>query len=104
HDPTALQLIVMADKFYNLPQFIFSKKTSFEIRDRKKTLYKYNYFKIRKFLCVSEETKRISAKAILDKNKLITIYHGTNIHAVNEPAKFQLRDEYNIKKNQIIVG
>src|SRR5210317_2651574 len=50
HDTTAIQLAIIADKIYNLPPFIFSKKTSFEIKQRKKTLYKYNYPKIKKIL------------------------------------------------------
>ncbi|MGB7843660.1 MAG: glycosyltransferase family 4 protein, partial [Salinimicrobium sp.] len=46
HDPKALALAVAADKFFDLPPFVFSKKTSFPIRERKSTLYKYNYPKI----------------------------------------------------------
>ena len=61
HDPSAIVLAIIADKFSSLPPFIFSKKTSFPIKNKKGTLYKYNYSKIKKYLCVSEETKRITA-------------------------------------------
>ncbi|APY11955.1 glycosyl transferase family 1 [Seonamhaeicola sp. S2-3] len=104
HDTTAIQLAIIADKIYNLPPFIFSKKTSFEIKQRKKTLYKYNYPKIKKILCVSEETMRISKKAITDHNKLITIYHGTNLKNKSSKTPFKLRDKYSIKNNTIIIG
>ncbi|TBN06409.1 glycosyltransferase family 1 protein [Hyunsoonleella flava] len=104
HDPGALQLSIIADKIYNLPPFIFSKKTSFPIKQRKKTLFKYNYPRIKKILCVSEETKRVSEKAIKDKNKLVTVYHGTNLRTKSTETPFKIRDKFNISKDKIIVG
>ncbi len=104
HDPNALQLAIITDKLYNLPPFIFSKKTSFPIKQRKKTLYKYNYPKIKKILCVSEETKKVAEKGIYDHNKLITIYHGTNLKTKSSETTFQLRDKYNISKDKKIIG
>lgn len=104
HDPSAIQLAIIADKLYNLPPFIFSKKTSFPIKQRKKTLYKYNYPKIKKILCVSEETKRIAEKGIRDHDKLITIYHGTNLKTKSAETPFQIRDKYTISDNKIIIG
>ncbi len=104
HDTTAIQLAIIADKIYNLPPFIFSKKTSFEIKQRKKTLYKYNYPKIKKILCVSEETKRVSEKAVVDHSKLITIYHGTNLKTKSDKTPFLLRDKLSIGKDKIIIG
>lgn len=103
HDPTALQLAIISDKIYNLPPFVYSKKTSFEIKKRKMTLYKYNYPKIKKILCVSKETRRISEKAILDHDKLVTIYHGTNLKTKSNQTPFNLREKYAIK-NKVIVG
>ena len=66
HDTTALSLAVMADYFFDLPPFVFSKKTSFPIKNRKQTLYKYNYPKIRSILCVSQKTKEIASRSISD--------------------------------------
>ncbi|MFV0540014.1 MAG: glycosyltransferase family 4 protein [Aestuariibaculum sp.] len=74
HDPTALTLAVIADKLYNkLPPFILHKKTSFAIKNRKKTLFKYNYPKIKKIVCVSKATEKITLKSICDKAKVLTI-------------------------------
>lgn len=103
HDTTALSLAVTATKLANLPPFIFSKKTSFPIKNRRRTLYKYNHRNIRKVLCVSEETKRITGLGIKDQDKLVTIYHGTteNKTASNN---FQLREKLGISKDKIIVG
>ena len=73
HDSTALTLAVMADHLADLPPFILSKKTSFPIRTRKQTLYKYNYPKLKKILCVSETTRDISSQNIFDRERLEVI-------------------------------
>lgn len=104
HDPIALQLTIIADKIYNLPSFVLSKKTSFPIKERKKTLYKYNYSKIKKILCVSKETENITRKAIIDKSKLMTIYHGTNLKTKNTETPFKIREKFNITDEKTIVG
>lgn len=104
HDPSAILLAILSDKFFNLPPFVFSKKTSFPIKQRKKTLYKYNYPKIKKILCVSEETKKIASKGIVDQNKLVTIYHGTNINTKSTDTPFLLREKYHIHSDKKIIG
>ncbi|WP_303315777.1 glycosyltransferase family 4 protein [Flavivirga abyssicola] len=104
HEPSALFAAILADKLYNLPPFVFSKKTSFPIKQRKKTLYKYNYAKIKKILCVSDESKRVAEKAIVDKDKLLTIYHGTNLKTKSTETPFLLKEKYNINGDKIIIG
>lgn len=104
HDSTALTLAVMADKFWNLPPFVFSKKTSFPIKDRKQTLFKYNYHKIRKILCVSDITRDITAQSIYSGIPLQTIYHGTNLSTKSDHTPFLLREKYKIPPAIKIVG
>ncbi|MDI6032847.1 glycosyltransferase family 4 protein [Flavobacterium sp. LB2P84] len=104
HDPSAIALAILADKFSNLPPFIFSKKTSFPIKDKKLTLYKYNYHKIKKYLCVSEETRRITLESIKDKDKVITVYQGTSITNKSSETDFLLRDKFGIDESKKIVG
>ncbi|KFF05888.1 glycosyltransferase family 4 protein [Flavobacterium reichenbachii] len=104
HDPSAIALSIIADKLYKLPPFIFSKKTSFEIKHKKLTLYKYNYPKIKKIFCVSNETKRICEKSIEDKNKLVTIYHGTSLLNKNSETLFNLREKFAIDPSKTIIG
>ncbi len=104
HEPSALFAAILADKLGNLPPFVFSKKTSFPIKQRKKTLYKYNYPKIKKILCVSDETKRVAEKAIVDKDKLLTIYHGTNLKTKSTETPFQLKEKYGIAEDKIVIG
>ncbi len=104
HDTTALTLAVMGDKFYNLPPFVLSKKTSFPIKNRKQTLYKYNYSKIRKILCVSKATKEITAGGIIDKTKLTSVYHGTNINVIQNESSLDLRKELNLQCETVVIG
>ena len=104
HDPSAIALCIIADKFYSLPPFVFSKKTSFPIKKKRSTLYKYNYSKIKKYLCVSNETKRVTAESIKDKNKLTTIYHGTNLKNKSTETPFLLREKYNIDPSKKVIG
>lgn len=103
HDSTALALAVMATKLGKLPPFILSKKTSFPIKDRPRTLYKYNHPQIQKILCVSEKTKEVTSTSLHDTSKLVTVYHGTRIDK-SEKASIKLREKLNISKDKIIVG
>ncbi len=103
HDTTALTLAVMARKIKKLPPLILSKKTSFPIKDRPRTLYKYNHPDIRKILCVSKETQRVTAKNIKDPSKLTVIYHGTTMNKSIE-TPFQLRKGLTIPEDKFIVG
>ncbi|SHF86116.1 Glycosyltransferase involved in cell wall bisynthesis [Salegentibacter echinorum] len=105
HDTKALSLAVLADNFFNLPPMVFSKKTSFPIKNRKSTLLKYNYTKIERILCVSEKTKEIAAKHITDKSKLQTLYHGLSIEKQKSiSSEIQLRKKLEIVGDVILVG
>lgn len=104
HDPRALTLAVIADHFFDLPPFVFSKKTSFPIRKKKATLFKYNYRKLEKILCVSEATKQVSKKSISRHERLEVIYHGTRLDNKSDITSFQLRERLQIPKEKIIIG
>src|SRR5690606_11752462 len=105
HEPTALTLTVMADRiFKTLQPFVLSKKTSFPIKNRKSTVYKYNYKRIKKIICVSHAVKEVASLNIIDKNKLITIYDGIRFDNKNIEAKFDLRITYNIPNDRRIIG
>ena len=105
HDPKALALAVATDKFFDLPPFVFSKKTSFPIKNRKSTLYKYNYPKIRRVLCVSEESRKVTSQSIKDSIKLKQIYHG--FRPQREKPQLQpteLRKKLKIVEDKKIIG
>lgn len=104
HDTTALTLAVMADHFYDLPPFILSKKTSFPIKPRKQTLFKYNYPKIKRILCVSMATEAVTALSVEDRAKLRCIYHGTAIPPYYKTPQIDLKTKFKISKNAVIIG
>lgn len=105
HDPKALALAIAADKFFELPPFVFSKKTSFPIKNRKSTLYKYNYPKIRRVLCVSEESRRITSLSLEDDRKLKRIYHGFRPQREKtQPEPDELRKKLMIPGDKKIIG
>lgn len=103
HDTTALTLAVMGDHFYNLPPFVLSKKTSFPIKPRKQTLFKYNYSKIKKILCVSKATEAITRERINDQGKIQCIYHGTAINRLPK-TNSSLREILNLKNDVLLIG
>lgn len=104
HDSTSLTLAVIAAHFKKLPPFIFSKKTSFPIQNRKQTLYKYNFPNLKKILCVSEATKAVTEEQVSDKKRLVTIYHGTCLETKSEITPFQLSEKLNIPEETFIIG
>ncbi len=104
HDSTALTLAIMGDYLADLPPFIFSKKTSFPIQARKSSLYKYNYPKLKKILCVSKKTKAISEENISEHKKIQCIYHGTSLRDKATSNAFSLKDHLKLNKDTIIVG
>ncbi|WP_029035032.1 glycosyltransferase family 4 protein [Salinimicrobium terrae] len=104
HDPTALTLAVIADQFLELPPCILSKKTSFPIRARRQTLFKYNYPKIKKILCVSEATKLVSLKTLHNHELLEVIYHGTRLENKDQKSPFWIHSKYNLPNDAIIIG
>lgn len=104
HGSTSLTLAIIACKLAKLPPFVFSKKTIFPIKNRKQTLYKYNHPQIKKILCVSEAAKEVTEKAIVDKEKLVTLYHGTRIDNKSTNTPYRLREKLNIPTQNKIVG
>ncbi|AVR47450.1 glycosyltransferase family 1 protein [Christiangramia fulva] len=102
HGSAALTLCIIATKLAKLPPFVFSKKTSFPIKNRKQTLYKYNHPNLKKILCVSETTRKIASESIKDHSKLVRVYHGSRIKNTDPP--FDLRKKLNISEDKIIVG
>ncbi|ALJ04389.1 glycosyl transferase family 1 [Pseudalgibacter alginicilyticus] len=105
HDPTALTLTVIADRIYGkLPNFVYGKKTSFPIRNKKSTLYKYNYPKIQKYICVSKAVEQVASQSIQETSKILTIYNGIRFSNKNDQTDYLLREKYKISKNKIIIG
>ena len=104
HDPTAMQMTIIADHFSNLPPFVLSRKISYPVRKNFLSLYKYNYKKIKRYLCVSNETANVLTAGVKDKTKIQTIYHGTRIDNKSDVTPFKLREKFAIPADKKIIG
>ncbi len=104
HDPTAMQLAVIATLFARLPPFVLSRKISYPANNNFLSRYKYNHPNIKKYLCVSNETRSILARTVKNKSKLLTIYHGTNLDTKSDVTPFKLREKFAIPGDKKIIG
>ena len=104
HGSTAMSIAVLAQNIRKLPPFVFSKKTSFPIKNRSFSRYKYNHPNLQNIFCVSEKTREVIAESIKDHSKLVTIYHGTNLDMMAEKAPFQLKEKLGLKSKVTLVG
>ncbi len=84
HDPIAMQIAILASFYKNFPKTVLSKKTSFPIKKRKSTLFKYNHILFEKIIGVSKEVSRITAQSITKTSKITTIYNGCNIDTLSK--------------------
>jgi glycosyltransferase involved in cell wall biosynthesis len=104
HDPVAMFLIILSSYFYKMPTAVLSKKTSFPIKKRKRTMYKYNHPIFKKIICVSKEVARVTALSIANKNKIVTIYNGSNLSLLsNVKSKFEIRSHLNLPKETKLI-
>ena len=104
HDPVAMFLIILASYFFKLPAVVYSEKTSFPIKNRKKTLYKYNHPLFKRIICVSGEVARVTKLSIVDTDKVVTIYNGSNLENLSSlKPKIDLRKELNLDDDVKII-
>ena len=104
HGSNSLTLAILAHRLWGLPPFVFSKKTSFPIKKRKRTLYKYNHPNIKYILCVSEKVRKVAKEAIVDHNKLKVIYHGTRIDNKSSQTPFTIKDKFGLGPQTRLIG
>ena len=104
HGPNSLTSAVVADKFSNLPPFIFSKKTAFPIKGRKRTVFKYNYQKLKKIICISKKVVEVTKERIEDERRITLIYDGISLRGMNDQTPFLIRNRYNIPEKTRIIG
>ncbi len=80
HDSHAHNFAVLSAVLTNNPvPLIVSRRVDFPVRDSSFSLYKYNYPKIAKILCVSKAIKTIMEEFIEDKSKLEVVYSGVDL-------------------------
>ncbi len=103
HGSTALTAFAIANMIQKTPPGIFHKKTTFKLKDKKFTRYKYNHPNIKRIICVSEAVKEVTAKFLNEKEKLVTVYSGTDTK-IKAVSSLNLRDKYSIDLNKKLIG
>lgn len=104
HGPDAIMVAIIADKLGGLPPFVFTKKTMFPIRKRRQTLYKYNYHKLKKIICISGKVKEVTEKAIPDPDRLALIYDGLQFETLHAKPPFLIREKFNTPFGKKMIG
>ncbi|OIQ29638.1 MAG: hypothetical protein BM564_05355 [Bacteroidetes bacterium MedPE-SWsnd-G2] len=106
HTSNAVTAFVVADLKYklNIPA-VFSKKGLSNSASLLSAL-KYNYSGIKKILCVSKYVEEGFKAIIKPKNhhRLCVVHDGLNVSRSQQINKTDLRAEYNLAQNDIIVG
>lgn len=104
HDPIAMFLVIMASYFYMVPTAVYSKKTSFPIKNRRKTLYKYNHPVFKKVICVSKEVERVAQQSLKNPLKTTTIYNGSNLNLLKQlTSSFDLREKLDLDPKTFVI-
>ena len=106
HTSDSLTVFTISDLLFGLKtKAVFSKKgmgSSSSILSK----FKYNYKNIGTIICVSEAVKKSFSSIVIKKNisKLTVVYDGINLNRANSESKLDIRKEFNIDKDKIIIG
>lgn len=106
HDPTAQLYAVLSAAFWgNKTPVLLNRRVDFPVKSNFFSHFKYNHSCIKKIICDSETIKAVLAPSIKDKSKLITIHSGIDpSRFINCESKNKLHTEFNISKEEIIIG
>ena len=89
--------------FGNKTPLIVSRRVDFPIQKNWLSKLKYNHNSVKKILCVSEAIRSITAKGIVNHQKLYLVYDGINIEKFSSPHP-KLRRELGLSSDAFIVG
>ncbi len=105
HDSNAHTIAVLSCVLFgNKAKIVLSRKVDFPIKKNIFSHFKYNYKSIAKIICVSTKIKEILSNTIENKNKLTTVYDGIDLTRFANDPSTQLRHEYKIPNDELIIG
>ena len=106
HTSNSVTLYVIADILFNIKiPTIFTKK-GISGNMSLLSIYKYNYKNINKVICVSKAVEIALKNVYKSKNhhKLCVVYDGITTERSERKNTLDLREEFNISKDSILVG
>lgn len=105
HDSKSHTLAFVSALFGNNRPVIVNRRVDFPIRNNPFSRWKYNNKYIYKYLCVSNKIMEILAKDIKDHSKLELVHSGIDMTRFENKRKSgKLRKEFNIHKDELIIG
>lgn len=106
HHPRAHALALLAGLFTEVPRLVVSRRVSFRLKKWNIfSQWKYRSKKIRTFIAVSEDIRRVLIQGGVSPEKLTVIHSGVDVHrfAPRPPAE-ELRRELRLPADRPIVG
>lgn len=104
HDAHAHTFSVMAARFFGLRQdIVLHRRVDYPVKNKKSSIYKYNFPQIKKIICVSAEVKRILDQKLKDTSKSTIVYSGVDLNKFEEKSQM-LRQEFKIPFEKVLIG
>lgn len=105
HDSDAHTAAILAFILGNLKNpLVVSRRVDFAVGLNTFSKFKYNHKAVKAILCVSDEVKRITGRAINNKDKLFTVYSGIDAGKFENCRRDFLRSKYTVPANFKVVG
>jgi L-malate glycosyltransferase len=105
HDPHAHTAAVLAGVLGNETPVVLSRKVAFPVKNSWFSRYKYNYWRIKAIICISQNVKKILEPTISNKSLLSVIFDGVDINKFDGLSpKSYIREPYGIPSQTILVG
>lgn len=106
HDSHAHTMVWLSGVlFFNKAPVVVHRRVDFPVSNSWFSLQKYNYSRVKRFICVSHAIRAVLIKALKIPGKAVVIHSGI------DPKRFEnitnnslLRKEFNLDKDHIVVG
>ncbi|WP_027001489.1 glycosyltransferase family 4 protein [Hugenholtzia roseola] len=105
HDSHAHTIAILATTFFgNRANMVLSRRVDFSLKSNYFSLYKYNHFRIKKILCVSQAIQKVVLPFIKDKQKVAVVYSGIDLSKMASRSNLDttiedFESEKNIRKS-----
>jgi len=104
HDARSHSVTVLLVLFFGLKiPIIAARRVDFPIKNKWFSRKKYNHPQVKKIICVSNAIGKIIKPAIVDIDKIVTVYDGIDVNRFL-PKSNKLRNEYSISPEKKLIG
>lgn len=106
HDSHAHSFAVYAAVLFSCKsKIIVSRRVDFKVSNNPFSRFKYNHKSVARILCVSEKIREITAEAVTDTSRLVTVHSGIDASRFEgKVATGKLHAEYNLAPGIRLVG